>query len=145
VISGQPPGDGAVGATRGLARARWLSRRALRLHLTLLITVPGCLVAGWFEFTRAQAGNELSWVYVFEWPFFAGFGCYMWWRLLHEDDDSRETRPARKGAAVASPASSPEGAASEKLPDPQLRAWNEYLARLQANDPAGGPPGREQQ
>jgi len=97
---GQAAGDGSSATgTKGLARSRWLSRRAIRLHLTLLIAGSGCLAAGWFEFTRARAGNELSWVYVFEWPFFAGFGCYLWWRLLHEDDRSR-ARPAADPAGL---------------------------------------------
>jgi len=142
---GQAAGDGSgATGTKGLARSRWLSRRAIRLHLTLLIAGSGCLAAGWFEFTRARAGNELSWVYVFEWPFFAGFGCYLWWRLLHEDDRSR----ARPAADPAGPSPMPDdsraqaGSAAPGEPaDPQLQAWNEYLARLHARDPAGGPPG----
>jgi len=61
--------------------------------MALVIVVPGCLAAGWFELTRALAGNELSWVYVFEWPFFAAFACRLWWRLLHEEE-SPDAMPA---------------------------------------------------
>jgi len=36
---------------------------------------------GLFEFNRALSGNHLSWVYVFEWPFFAIFVLYMYMKL----------------------------------------------------------------
>ena len=111
------------------AAGRWLSWRALRLHAALLVVVPGCLAAGWFELTRALAGNELSWVYVFEWPFFAAFAARMWWRLLGEGRDP--------GPAPSEPADATAG----ESPDPQLEAWRQYLARLHAESPPGGPPG----
>jgi hypothetical protein len=113
---------------------RWLSRRALRLHVALLIVVPGCLAAGWFELTRALAGNQLSWVYVFEWPFFAAFSGRLWWRLLHEEEESSSASFSAASAAGTG------GPADDESADPQLRAWNEYLARLHAESPPGGPP-----
>jgi integral membrane protein len=53
------------GSLKGYAasvRRRWLSRRALLLHLEVLILAPACVVAGWWQATRALSGNELSWV-----------------------------------------------------------------------------------
>ena len=124
----------------GPLHARWLSKRALRLHLALLIAVPGCTAAGWFELTRALSGNELSWVYVFEWPFFGGFACYLWWRLVHDDDEPGRIgkAAAARGAAVIDAEAGQQS--TEPAADPQLAAWNEYLARLHATDSAGGPP-----
>jgi hypothetical protein len=123
-------------ALEGSFGYRWLSAGALRLHSVLLIVVPGCVAAGWFELTRARDGNELSWVYVFEWPFFAGFAIYLWWRLLHEGDSGRprdtaaSEHSARAGATGAWDIERP----GEPAADPQLAAWNEYLARLHAKD-----------
>jgi hypothetical protein len=122
-------GPAASGSRAGPVNRRWRSRRAWRLHATLLVVVPGCLAAGWFELTRALAGNELSWVYVFEWPFFAAFAAHLWWRLLREGED----------AGLAPTPRTPD-AAGDGPPDPQLEAWNEYLARLNAQSPPGGPP-----
>ena len=51
----------------------------------LLIALPFCLWAGWFEFGRAQSGNWRAWVYTFEWPLFAGIAIYLWRRLMHGD------------------------------------------------------------
>ena len=104
----------------------------LRLHVALAIVVPGCAAAGVFELTRALGGNELSWVYVFEWPLFGVFAVYMWWRLLHDEwpatGDAR-THTADRPAADC--ASVPDDG------DPELAAWNRYLARLHASDPPG--------
>jgi hypothetical protein len=132
-LTPEPPGLAPGGPEPRRSWRRWLSRRALRLHLALLIVVPGCLAAGLFELTRALAGNQLSWVYVFEWPFFAAFSGRLWWRLLHEEESSS----ASFGAA---PAAGAGGPADDEPADPQLRAWNEYLARLHAESPPGGPP-----
>ena len=52
---------------------RWLSRRALLLHVEVALIAPGCLAAGWWQATRALGGNDLSWVYSVEWPAFAIF------------------------------------------------------------------------
>ncbi len=82
-----------------------------------------CIAIGYFEFTRARAGNTRSWLYTFEWPFFGGFGIYIWWRLrngdweriqkyLNEDDEN----------------------------DPQLIAWREYQEKVERESPPGGPP-----
>lgn len=120
-----------------LPRARWLSGRALRLHATLLVVAGGCLYAGWFELSRALAGNALSWVYVFEWPFFAAFAALIWWRSLHDGPGA---------GPVAAPARAPSPAAADRNPSDeggeQLRAWQDYLARLNASHPPGGPPSR---
>jgi hypothetical protein len=121
------------GPGRRPAERRWLSPRALRLHLALLLVVPCCLAAGLFELTRALAGNQLSWVYVFEWPFFAAFSGRLWWRLLHEEEGASASVSAASAAGTGGPA-------AEEPADPQLRAWNEYLARLHAESPPGGPP-----
>lgn len=99
----------------------------VRLHIPFVVGVSGCLFAGWFEWTRAVAGREVAWVYAVEWPLFAIFGTYIWWRLLHES-------PPR-GVVRGDPAAT-------DAPDPGLVAWQEYLAELQTADPPGGPPNR---
>jgi hypothetical protein len=51
----------------------------------MLVAVPFCLWAGWFEFGRAEHGNWRAWVYTFEWPFFGGLAIYLWRRLMKGD------------------------------------------------------------
>ncbi len=62
----------------------WFTAKAIRLHVSLVVVFPGCLALGWWQLNRALGGNTLSWVYTFEWPFFAGYAVYMWRRLLKE-------------------------------------------------------------
>ncbi len=71
----------------------WFSRRALKLHAVILIVVPSFLALCVWQVYRATDGNELSWAYVFEWPFFAAYAVYMWWRLLHAAPDGTPAGP----------------------------------------------------
>ena len=55
------------------------------LTVVVLIALPFCLWAGWYEFGRAQTGNWRAWVYTFEWPFFGGVAIYLWRRIMRGD------------------------------------------------------------
>lgn len=142
-------------------RHRWLSRRALLLHLALVIWFPGCLIAFWWQVHRAFSGNGLSYLYSVEWPVFAVTGVWAWWQLVHTDPETVGRRAQERTAAArtgggSSPAggpamlhpvprtASPGGAraAAEPLPvrqrdeeDPELAAYNDRLARLAAQGP----------
>ncbi len=113
---------------------RWLSRRALTLHLAVVVWVPGCLIAGWWQVTRALDGNGLSYLYSVEWPAFAIVGVWMWWSLIHTDPDTvgaraqRKMSEARERAGIA-PAT-PERRVDEE--DAELAAYNDHLAKLAA-------------
>jgi len=76
-------------------RQRWFSRRALRLHLTVVLIVPACLFAAWWQATRALDGNTLSWFYSVEWPAIAIFAIAAWWHLIHEDPEAYRARKQR--------------------------------------------------
>jgi hypothetical protein len=63
----------------------------------ILAGIPICVIMGLLEFNRALSGNHLSWVYVFEWPFFGVFILYMYMKLSEKmepyddsDDPKRE-------------------------------------------------------
>ncbi len=84
-------------------RTRWLSPRALLLHLEVVVVATGCLAAGWWQLTSALAGNGLSWVYTVEWPIFAVVAIGAWWLLIHEDPEAyraRKQRPRNVGEAA---------------------------------------------
>jgi hypothetical protein len=124
--------------------SKWWSRRAIGLHATLAVVAPGCLAAGWWMFSRATHGDDVAWIYTVEWPFFAGYAVYMWWKLLHDDPE------ARKAAMNAAPVSEPGGLSPRMgkdglVPvadgfdpydesDPELAAYNRYLASLHERD-----------
>jgi DNA-binding transcriptional regulator of glucitol operon len=113
----------------------WLSPRALKLHAVILVVVPAFMALCVWQIYRAVDGNSLSWAYVFEWPLFAAYAVYMWWRILHETPDAAPDAAAENGhvAAVPAPPDAPE--AQE---DAELAAYNEYLARLAEQDRAAG-------
>jgi hypothetical protein len=101
--------------------------------MTLLV-VAACLALGWWQLERALSGNTLSWVYTFEWPFFAGYAVYMWWRLLHEGTEGRKRPPRRRRQPSEAIIKDEE----EKLKDEEekLAEYNRYLADLHASDQA---------
>lgn len=105
----------------------WLSPRALLLHLVMLAVVPGFLALAWWQLNRALGGNGLSWAYTFEWPFFAGYAVFIWWKLVHDDRD----RSAGLSAAVAA-TPRPAGWALQK------RAGHDAAAHSDATTTRGG-------
>ena len=107
----------------------WFSRRAISLHLVLVILLPAFSVLCWWQIDRALSGNELSWAYVFEWPFFGVYAIYMWWRFLH--DPGGPVRPLPGADAERSPATT--GARPAASEDEELAAYNKYLEELGAS------------
>ena len=49
-------------------------------HIPAFVLVTGFLALGWWQLSRAAAGNAISWGYAVEWPIFAGFVVFVWWR-----------------------------------------------------------------
>jgi DNA-binding transcriptional regulator of glucitol operon len=99
------------------------------LHLTVLVVVPGFLALGWWQLHRALGGNDLSWAYAFEWPFFAAYAVYLWWKLVHEPP---EATSAEGSTAASVPSVLPPPEPTEE--DEKLAAYNRYLADLHASD-----------
>jgi len=85
----------------GRSPSRLRGSAAARTHATLAVGLAFCALAFWFELRRAEAGNSLSWAYVFEWPLLAVFAVYMWWKMLHPDAEATAKRSAKK--AVLAP------------------------------------------
>jgi hypothetical protein len=126
-------------------RERWLSRRAIFLHLGFLLFVPFCILATWWQITRAEDGNGLSYLYTFEWPVFAGLGVYFWWQFLHTDYSAVGLRGMRRQASPEAPESAEAAPVSISVAvetpvdqpvdesDPELAAYNARLAALSAS------------
>jgi DNA-binding transcriptional regulator of glucitol operon len=122
-----------------MERRVWLSPRALKLHAVILVVVPACLALCVWQINRALSGNSLSWAYVFEWPLFAGYAVYMWWRFVHERPDRADAVASENGhveAAIQSEAGPPTAKATQE--EAELAAYNDYLARLAKRDRAAG-------
>jgi hypothetical protein len=117
----------------------WWSRRAIGLHAVIIVIIPTFAGLCVWQINRALDGNQLSWAYVFEWPFFAGYAIYMWWRILHEAPATgREARPdgtakvgglPPEGTAPAPPDSRSE-TESPTSEEAERAAYNDYLSQL---------------
>ncbi|MFC5926123.1 hypothetical protein [Micromonospora vulcania] len=135
---------------RRLWTPAWIAR-----HVAMVVLVVGFLGLGWWQVSRAAAGNSLSWGYAVEWPIFAGFVVYVWWRevrLANRD-------PADVAGSAADEADAPTPAVTQgsrpavrrpvrvaRVPaaggaaeDADLAAYNRYLSWLNANP--GARPG----
>ena len=80
---------------------KYFTWRCIALHATALVLVPAFLLAGWWQYHVALGGNDLSWVYTVEWPFFAGYAVYMWWALIHDQRTPFDRLWAAKQRAAA--------------------------------------------
>jgi DNA-binding transcriptional regulator of glucitol operon len=117
----------------------WFSRRALKLHAVILVVVPAFTALCVWQIDRAVGGNSLSWAYVFEWPLFAGYAIYMWWRFVHEKPEPTDAVSGHNGlvdAAAQRPTGPPDAKAEQE--EVELAAYNDYLARLAERDKASG-------
>ncbi len=119
-------------------RQRWLSKRSLLLHLAVVVWVPACLLAGWWQVNRAFDGNGLSYLYSVEWPVFALLGIWGWWVVVHTDPGevgaaAQRRMTARKmnrdGTDAATPVRRPEEE------DEDLAKYNDRLAALAQRGP----------
>jgi DNA-binding transcriptional regulator of glucitol operon len=110
-----------------------LARRAGIIALCVLSLVA-CVGLAWWQWQRFEDGG--SWQnlgYVLQWPLFGLFPAFMFWRLR-----KLRTQPQRPARPAPQPAPPPE---PDKLvvrqdddDDPELAAYNRYLAQLNALD-----------
>ena len=125
---------------RRLLTPAWLARHGLAATL-----VGGFLALGWWQLSRATGGNGLSWAYAVEWPVFAGFVVFLWWREVRRALGPGQ--PSRPGPEAPPPAAGirrpvvPARRTEEPAGygDSELAAYNDYLAWLNAHP--GARPG----
>jgi hypothetical protein len=118
---------------------RWLflvTPRWLGWHVFVVFAAWGMLWLGDWQFHRAESGNALSWAYTFEWPLFAVLGVVFWMKTIYDEfrpagsADEGEQIELPSGASPALRASLAARGIDTDEPDPELAAYNAYLARL---------------
>ena len=112
-------------------RSRWLSAGSIKLHVVALLSIAAMAFLFQWQLGRALAGNRLSWAYTIEWPLFAGYAVYMWWRLLHEQPEFADSNATRRRAAREERRRARDEARAV-TEEAELAAYNEHLARLSA-------------
>lgn len=108
---------------------RFLTPGWLGLHAIALTLFLSFLWFGWWQFDRAQQGNDRSWAYTFEWPIFAIFVVVMWIKMMR-DELGDDGEPAETAAEPAEPVTTEQIIRQHEEDDPELAAYNRYLARL---------------
>jgi hypothetical protein len=129
-----------MSGTQAARRWRFLyTPKWLGWHLLIAASVVGMFWLGDWQLRRAEAGNALSWAYTFEWPLFAIFAVFFWIKTIRDEAHSGKGEEATPAAGVslpagvrAAPATAGGRAAAEpgEPEDPELAAYNAYLARL---------------
>ncbi|MEV6376393.1 hypothetical protein FXF53_17195 [Micromonospora sp. WP24] len=129
----------------------WIAR-----HTAMVVLVVAFLALGWWQISRAAGGNTLSWAYAFEWPIFAGFVVFVWWREARHTVRGDEPEQRAESVAEVEPLVGETGPTRPvvrrpvrvtRVPavvngvedDADLAAYNRYLSWLNANP--GARPG----
>jgi hypothetical protein len=97
--------------------------------VAVALVVPACVALTWWQVARALAGNTLSWVYSFEWPIFAAYALYMWWKLLHDDPASQTDGPKSVAVEATPGAPLPASHGAPRGPRHRLRLGLRVRAR----------------
>ena len=98
-VSEIPVGPGTLVGMKRLWTPGWIAR-----HVAMVVLVAAFLALGWWQLSRAAGGNAISWGYAVEWPVFAGFVVFVWWREVRqalrapseEEEEGAATARARK-------------------------------------------------
>jgi hypothetical protein len=135
-------------------RPRWfflITPRWLAWHAFAVFAAWGMLWLGDWQFHRAEGGNALSWAYTFEWPIFMIFGVIFWGKTIIDEYRSPGGAANIRAANGAATSAGLLGVAGDSLPgrahtavaqdeqadeDPELAAYNAYLARLHSRTAA---------
>lgn len=111
------------------------------MAVALAAVVLVCLRLGWWQLQRYSSGGSLQNLgYTLQWPTFAGFAVFLWWRLRRLERERQAARehpdappmPAEPRAVPARPAVRASTAHQDE-PDDELARYNRYLAELNAS------------
>jgi DNA-binding transcriptional regulator of glucitol operon len=115
---------------------RFLSPRWIARHVAMIVLVVAFFSLGWWQIGRAEGGNALSYGYAFEWPVFALFVIFVWYREIRGELGDPVPKAPKEPEEPALRATVPLPARPAIRPDPadpELNEYNDYLAWLNAN------------
>jgi DNA-binding transcriptional regulator of glucitol operon len=112
-------------------------RRRPALIALVCLGAAGCLVLAWWQWTRYQSasGTFQNLGYALQWPMFAGFCFYAYYKFVRYEDDPPPTSHGDELTEL--PAGLlPERPKPTSIPDDdsELTAYNAYLAELAHSD-----------
>jgi len=115
-------------------------RRRPALFALAILAAGGCLLLAWWQWTRYEstAGTFLNLGYALQWPMFAGFCVYAYFKFIRLEQAPPEHEQNESGWVTAIPDGLlPERpkAAAPVVDDATLREYNSYLADLARSNP----------
>ena len=103
----------------------------------MIVAACGCLALAWWQWTRFQStsGTFQNLGYALQWPLFAGFCVYAYFKFVRYEETPPQPRSDRAATEI------PDGLLPERPrpvqqppDDPELRQYNDYLAELAKKD-----------
>ncbi|MGE2728661.1 hypothetical protein ACQI4F_04225 [Mycolicibacterium vaccae] len=112
-------------------------RRRPALILLVIAAAVGCLALAWWQWERFESsGGFQNLGYAMQWPLFAGFCVYAYFKFVRYEDAPPE--PKRSDTVTEIPAGllpeRPRAATGTEDHDTTLREYNAYLAELAKAD-----------
>jgi DNA-binding transcriptional regulator of glucitol operon len=111
-------------------------RRRPALIALVIVGAAGCLALAWWQWTRFESasGSFQNLGYALQWPLFAGFVVYAYFKFVRYEETPPE--PRRDGLNEIPTGLLPERPkpANDSDDDPTLREYNAYLADLAKKD-----------
>ncbi|MFX0574332.1 transcriptional regulator [Nocardia nepalensis] len=125
------------------------------LIVLVIVAALACLALGWWQWQRFESasGTGQNLGYALQWPLFAGFAVFAYFRFVRLETESEpeenaqepkaEQAPARTAARRTAKPDAPREIPAGLLPerpkairdeDPVLAEYNKYLAELHAKD-----------
>ncbi len=102
----------------------------------MIVGAAGCLALAWWQWTRFESasGSFQNLGYALQWPFFAGFVVYAYYKFVRYEESPPE--PKHDGLTEIPTGLLPERPkpATDSDDDPTLREYNAYLADLAKKD-----------
>jgi DNA-binding transcriptional regulator of glucitol operon len=102
------------------------------------VAALGCLLLAWWQWTRfeSSSGSFQNLGYALQWPLFAGFCVYAYFKFVRYEEAPPEPRSRQTVTEipVGLLPERPKPAATDD--DPTLREYNAYLAELAEADSA---------
>jgi DNA-binding transcriptional regulator of glucitol operon len=103
----------------------------------VIVGAAGCLALAWWQWNRFESasGSFQNLGYALQWPMFAGFVVYAYYKFVRYEDAPPE--PTKRDTVTEIPdALLPEKprSATQSDDDPALREYNAYLAELARKD-----------
>ena len=124
---------------------RFLTPKWMLLHVLCVVAFLFCLRMGLWQWDRAKShsGTMQNFGYALQWPLFAGFVVVLWWRGIRDVLHPKPADEATSGQSTSTPEPAPAVPAATVVPtpvlptdeeDPEVAAYNRYLASLYARD-----------